>query len=453
MFSRNLVFALIVLGSFLIANGAPVYWLDLEKQLLYSFDDPELIRFASHVEDRNQQPIFDISAIGKRVNEARYAAPPLSRVSKIRKLARMSPCVREEIDLDGLCRRIAGDSKLYTIFRTNAKPIPCPIPLPASFSYYFSSSGHTCRNDGMSIIDECSVPNRFRLGFVSCPQSPRSVTHDEAFECIADWNHYSTYYFAARIVGNPFNPALGEYRCFIVDQHTSRIGMSADSSCLELTALDQASVILNYSNAEQLKPNCSFPGHIRSFSDWISVTSGNTVKINKGKWKEISSSGVETSKAICLQEDGDIRVIRRTSGCNVGIFCLKIKKHSREVFSVSTVPMAVEDIELCKKLQSSDQAHFSFDMFIKDEYSEHCPAEGLLFSSKCNKPLLTVGCDFPSRMNLTDICSIKLPGDSQEVAITESLVCRSSFRIKNETFLIASSTRRFLCMVRLFYKS
>lgn len=145
--------------------------------------------------------------------------------------------------------------------------------------------------------------------------------------------------------------------------------MSADSSCLELTALDQAAVVMNYSNAEKLKPNCSFPGSIRSFTDWISVTSGNTVKINKGRWKEISPTGEETSKAICLQQDEEYSIIRKTSGCNVGIFCLKIRNLSHEVFSVSTVPMAVQDIELCKTLQSNHKTQFAFDMFIKDNYS------------------------------------------------------------------------------------
>uniref|UniRef100_A0AC34RJX9 Uncharacterized protein n=1 Tax=Panagrolaimus sp. JU765 TaxID=591449 RepID=A0AC34RJX9_9BILA len=85
-------------------------------------------------------------------------------------------------------------------------------------------------------------------------------------------------------------------------------------------------------------------------------------------------------------------------------------------------------------------------MFIKDEHLEYCPVGGLFFSEKCKKPLLTVGCDSPSRMNLTELCSVKFPDEPTEVAITESLVCRTSFRIKNETFLIASSRRRFLCM-------
>uniref|UniRef100_A0AC34RGS0 Uncharacterized protein n=1 Tax=Panagrolaimus sp. JU765 TaxID=591449 RepID=A0AC34RGS0_9BILA len=87
--SNVMVFAIIFLGSVLVSSAAPVYWLDLEKQLLYSFDDPEMIRFASHVEDGNQQPVFDIAAIDKRVIEGRFN-PPLSRLSNIRQLARMT---------------------------------------------------------------------------------------------------------------------------------------------------------------------------------------------------------------------------------------------------------------------------------------------------------------------------------------------------------------------------
>ena len=40
-----------------ISAASPVYWLDLEKQLLYSFDDPEMIRYASHIEDSHNQPV------------------------------------------------------------------------------------------------------------------------------------------------------------------------------------------------------------------------------------------------------------------------------------------------------------------------------------------------------------------------------------------------------------
>lgn len=45
----------VMLASAAIAS--PVYWLDLEKQLLYSFDDPEMIRYASHIEDSHKQPV------------------------------------------------------------------------------------------------------------------------------------------------------------------------------------------------------------------------------------------------------------------------------------------------------------------------------------------------------------------------------------------------------------
>uniref|UniRef100_A0AC34FZC9 Uncharacterized protein n=1 Tax=Panagrolaimus sp. ES5 TaxID=591445 RepID=A0AC34FZC9_9BILA len=440
--------------------------------------------------------------------------------------------------------------------------------MPSSFAYSISSG--YCRNDGLSMIDECSVPNRFRLSFVSCPQATKSITHDEAYECIADWNHYSTYYFAARVVGNPFNPALGDFRCFIVDQTTNRIAMSADSSCLELTALDRASVVLTYSNAERPKPSCTFPHVIRGFAAWTSVSTGNTIKINKGRWTEISRDGETVVKALCVHSEEDLFVVKKTTNCNTGISCIKVneayeciadwnhystyyfaarvvgnpfnpalgdfrcfivdqttnriamsadsscleltaldrasvvltysnaerpkpsctfphvirgfaawtsvstgntikinkgrwteisrdgetvvkalcvhseedlfvvkkttncntgisciktRKHSPDVISVTSVPMAAADMELCKKLQASEKTTFSFDMLIKDDHVVKCPYEGLLFSEKCSKPLLSVGCDVSTRMNLTDICSVRLPNSKTDIAITETFVC------------------------------
>ena len=44
------------------------------------------------------------------------------------------------------------------------------------------------------------------------------------------------------------------------------------------------------------------------------------------------------------------------------------RKHSQDVISVASVPMAAADMELCKKLQASRQTIFSFDMLIKDDH-------------------------------------------------------------------------------------
>uniref|UniRef100_A0AC34G9Q8 Uncharacterized protein n=1 Tax=Panagrolaimus sp. ES5 TaxID=591445 RepID=A0AC34G9Q8_9BILA len=76
----------IMLTSSIIV-ASPVYWLDLEKQFLYSFDDPEMIRYASHIEDSHKQPIYDISAIAKRINE-NAPSYPLTRALNLRQLTR-----------------------------------------------------------------------------------------------------------------------------------------------------------------------------------------------------------------------------------------------------------------------------------------------------------------------------------------------------------------------------
>uniref|UniRef100_A0A7E4VXP6 Ig-like domain-containing protein n=1 Tax=Panagrellus redivivus TaxID=6233 RepID=A0A7E4VXP6_PANRE len=356
-------------------------------------------------------------------------------------------CIRHETDLETLCRRITGDSPLFTLFRTNPVPIACPIALPATFSYSLSDLG-TCKNDGHSVIDECSVANRFRLGFVSCPQSPKSRTHDEAYECIADWNHYSTYYFAARVVGTRFAPSLGEFRCFIVDHSTNRIGMSADSSCLELTALDRASVIMTYKPAPRMEPSCNFPQWLHGVKSWSSTTSRRSVIVSKGEWLELTDVGETAVNSICLENAGEEYFItRRKSDCDTSIMCVRILRRNANVITISRAPMAVIDMNLCKKLQDNEQAHFSFDLLIRDGTIEKCPHKGLLYYDKCPRPLLSIGCKSPKKMNLTDICSVHFPDDPAEiVAITETLVCRSTIHIGNDTFLIASSRKRFLCL-------
>uniref|UniRef100_A0A7E4ZYK6 Col_cuticle_N domain-containing protein n=1 Tax=Panagrellus redivivus TaxID=6233 RepID=A0A7E4ZYK6_PANRE len=85
--TSTVVFGSVFMALMLVGTviSSPVYWLDHEKQFLYSFDDPEMIRYASHVEDRHQQPVFDIAAIDKRMPELR--ASPIHRLMSLRQLA------------------------------------------------------------------------------------------------------------------------------------------------------------------------------------------------------------------------------------------------------------------------------------------------------------------------------------------------------------------------------
>uniref|UniRef100_A0A1I7YAZ0 Neuropeptide-Like Protein n=1 Tax=Steinernema glaseri TaxID=37863 RepID=A0A1I7YAZ0_9BILA len=48
-----------------LTAAAPIYWYDMEKQLLYSFEDPDFFRFNTFVSDYKDQPIIDITRAKK----------------------------------------------------------------------------------------------------------------------------------------------------------------------------------------------------------------------------------------------------------------------------------------------------------------------------------------------------------------------------------------------------
>ncbi|KAK0400165.1 hypothetical protein QR680_003382 [Steinernema hermaphroditum] len=48
-----------------LAACAPIYWYDMEKQLLYTFEDPDFFRFNTYVSDYKNQPVIDITRAKK----------------------------------------------------------------------------------------------------------------------------------------------------------------------------------------------------------------------------------------------------------------------------------------------------------------------------------------------------------------------------------------------------
>lgn len=68
--------------------------------------------------------------------------------------------------LPTLCSLITGDALLYSMFRENAAPVPCPFRGPFTFTY---NRGHgECRSP-VSSIDTCTEDSRLLLSYQACP--------------------------------------------------------------------------------------------------------------------------------------------------------------------------------------------------------------------------------------------------------------------------------------------
>lgn len=74
-------------------------------------------------------------------------------------------CQSREV-LPTLCSLITGDALLYSMFRENATPVPCPFRGPFTFTY---NRGHGECKSPVSSIDTCTEESRLLLIYQACP--------------------------------------------------------------------------------------------------------------------------------------------------------------------------------------------------------------------------------------------------------------------------------------------
>ncbi|XP_043522326.1 uncharacterized protein LOC122535143, partial [Frieseomelitta varia] len=68
--------------------------------------------------------------------------------------------------LSSLCSYITGDALLYSMFREEATPVPCPFRGPMTFSY---NRGHGTCSVPVSNVDTCTDDSRLLFRYQACP--------------------------------------------------------------------------------------------------------------------------------------------------------------------------------------------------------------------------------------------------------------------------------------------
>uniref|UniRef100_A0A915Q7W6 DUF7042 domain-containing protein n=1 Tax=Setaria digitata TaxID=48799 RepID=A0A915Q7W6_9BILA len=131
-------------------------------------------------------------------------------------------------DIDNVCRfAFRGDTRMKTLFRSDAKSEQCPFQPPFNFTYAIQDGSCTSR---ISSVTSCSGYGKYRFHYEACPELPNTETHVDELECIAHWNSFGIDFFAIHQ-----KTPLGGH-----------MGISADSSCDELTDLTYASTRIDY---------------------------------------------------------------------------------------------------------------------------------------------------------------------------------------------------------------
>ncbi|CAD1472086.1 unnamed protein product [Heterotrigona itama] len=86
-------------------------------------------------------------------------------------------CSPEQISLDEMCSNIKSDDTLYSMFRVNSKPIPCPFS-GASFTFTYDKGFGECATP-ISLGEKCTDESKLLLKYQACPDIERSESNSK----------------------------------------------------------------------------------------------------------------------------------------------------------------------------------------------------------------------------------------------------------------------------------
>ncbi|CAH1115807.1 unnamed protein product [Psylliodes chrysocephalus] len=250
--------------------------------------------------------------------------------------------------LPSLCGLITGDALLYSMFRENAVPIPCPFKGPFTFTY---NRGHgECRYP-VSSIDTCIEESKLLLSYQACPDVHGSESAIEELQCLALWKEGSSRYLVGKIYHSHVTSNEDRYRCFVYEKASSasealdgvdyRVAQSGDATCNGLFSATEGSRTMTLKKALPLN-KCRFPYWIANSNHWHSLDYSSTYSFHhKNSTLRITNSTGIDMKIICVQlkqstrdENAVVLVTHFTMGCQNGYVCIAFYRRDINVMEM-----------------------------------------------------------------------------------------------------------------------
>ncbi|CAG9859591.1 unnamed protein product [Phyllotreta striolata] len=250
--------------------------------------------------------------------------------------------------LPSLCGLITGDALLYSMFRENAVPIPCPFKGPFTFTY---NRGHgECRYP-VSSIDTCIEDSKLLLSYQACPDVHGSESAIEELQCLALWKEGSSRYLVGKIYHSHVTSNEDRYRCFVYEKASPssetadpveyRVAQSGDATCNGLFSAIEGSRTMTLKRAPPLN-RCRFPYWIAGSNRWHSLDYSSTYSFHhKNSTLRITNSTGIDMKIVCVQmkqssrdESAVVLVTHFTMGCQNGYVCMAFYRRDANVMEM-----------------------------------------------------------------------------------------------------------------------
>lgn len=298
-------------------------------------------------------------------------------------------CQSREV-LPTLCSLITGDALLYSMFRENATPVPCPFHGPFSFTY---NRGHGECKSPVSSIDTCTEESRLLLSYQACPDIHGSESTVEELQCLAIWKEGNSRYLVGKVHHNHATSNEDRFRCFVYEKVSStseaingveyRVAQSGDATCNGLSSATEGSRTMTLKKVPAL-PKCRFPMWISSNNHWHTLDYSFTYSFHhKNSTLRITNSSSLEMKIICAQlkhatrdESFAIFLTHFTTGCSSGYTCMSFYRRDSHVMEVQIGGHTKRQEDACTSLYFNKTSLAYVTLVTSSPEPRQCPYFG-----------------------------------------------------------------------------
>ncbi|CAF1241164.1 unnamed protein product [Rotaria sp. Silwood1] len=364
----------------------------------------------------------------------------------------------DDDDNSRICGSITPDTVLYTLFRDNAEPIPCPFDQ----IWYFKKSHQISSLCQPKAFHNCLSLNTFQILYNNRCQSNKDITAI----CIAQFSDGNMNYIISR------NLNQRKFICFSytktkINEKSSlpnEVYLSEDETCRSLLTRESA-LILNVLSNKYYESKVQMPDWTQGI--WLSIRTDrintNTFLINQSQLimkmndDQIIKYDLKFQRIIQNQQQHEKSIYIRAKSleqCSSIFYCIKLIYRSSAVIDLSIG----FDEHQCKE----NHIHYTlFKPMTKSNIS--CPQIGIYKSlnplrsplpiSTCSIGLwsLSIGCQRinPNELTLTSSCRHDIVPDVQVITSIKG-ICLASWRTDHRfqrTMILYDKTKAF-CLIQ-----
>nr|ATU83027.1 secreted hypothetical protein [Pristhesancus plagipennis] len=278
------------------------------------------------------------------------------------------------VDTLALCSQITGDALLYSMFRLNAVPLPCPF---SGYHTFFYNRGHGDCNTLASTMEPCTQDSRLLLRYQACPDVSGSESAVEELQCLATWKEGSSRYLVGKIEHGHATSNEDRYRCFVYDRSPSpsvgggngredegiayRVAQSGDATCNGLFSPTEGSRTMTLYRAAS-PSRCKFPSWMATHGHWHTLDYRRTYSLRHRNTtlRIADSEGREETRVQCSEVRGplvgstssgeNVQIVGHyTIGCQSGYACMVFYRRDQHVIEVQSGTFTRRFEEACSK--------------------------------------------------------------------------------------------------------